>query len=104
MSNYKTEVQNIAYNAATQSFEAIVVFHEEGDVIKYPCSLAFPVDAEFEDVTKGLVSVAKSQRASGRRNLISRAPMQRTPRLVHVATLARQLSDTMGLTGAVRAA
>lgn len=104
MSSYKTEVQNISYNAANQAFEAIVVLHEAGEAIKYPCSLSFPIDADFEDVAKGLVSVAKSMRSAQRRQLIARAPLQKAPRLVHVKTLARQFADSLGISEASRAA
>lgn len=104
MSSYKTEVQGLTYNAATQCFDAIVVFHEPGEQIKYPCSLAFPIDAAFEDVTHGLIAVAKSRRASKLQNLVSRQPSKTAPKLVHMSDLARQFADNLGLTDHHRAA
>jgi hypothetical protein len=104
MSGYTTEVQNLTYNAASQNFEAVVVFHEPGETTKFPCSLAFPIDAEFADVTHGLIAVAKSRRASKLRNLVSRTPAHGTRRLVHIADLARQFADTLGLRDTPRAA
>ena len=104
MSGYRTEVQSLTYNAANQRFEAMVIFHEPGEVTKYPCSLAYPIDAEFEDVSRGLIAVAKSRRASKLRNLVSRAPAQAKPKLVHISNLARQLADNLGLSDRPHAA
>lgn len=104
MSSYKTEVQDLTYNASTQCFDALVVFHEPGEQIKYPCSLAFPIDAEFQDVTRGLIAVAKSRRATKLQNLVSRRPAKTAPKLAHVSDLARQFADSLGLNAAQRAA
>lgn len=97
MSSYQTEVQNLSYNAATQSFEALVVFHEGHETRKVPISAPLPITAEFKDVSDILVKRAKAHRAKGRAKLMSRSPTQKAGRLVHLNDMIRQLKDTMGL-------
>lgn len=97
MSSYQTEVQNLNYNAATRSFEALVVFHEGHETRKVPISAPLPITADFEDVSNILVARAKAHRAKGRARLMSRSPTQKTGRLIHINDMIRQFKDTMGL-------
>ncbi|MEP3348084.1 MAG: hypothetical protein ABJN34_16930 [Litoreibacter sp.] len=98
MSSYQTEVQNLNYNAATKSFEALVVFHEGHETRKVPISAPLPITTEFEAVSKVLVGRAKAHRAKGRTKLMSRTPAQKAGRLVHLNDMIRQYKDALGLT------
>lgn len=97
MGSYQTEVRNLNYNAATRSFDALVVFHEGHETRKVPISAPLPIDTDFEAVAKILVSRAKSHRAKGRAKMMARSPVQKTGRLVHLNDMVRQLKDAMGL-------
>ncbi|MCY4180479.1 MAG: hypothetical protein OXC60_03635 [Litoreibacter sp.] len=96
MSSYRTEVQNLRYNAATQSFEALILFYEGGDVLKYPTELALPIQSDFSFVSKKLVSEAKRQRRQNAGHLISRTACG-DARLAHLGDLARQMTRSLGL-------
>jgi len=91
MSSYKTEVRNLHFDAASQTFRAVVVMYEEGDTVKYPTSLQLPIQSDFGMVSRQLVAQAKTQRARKGSFLVSRSPTSRS-RLAHVGDLARQLS------------
>jgi len=103
MSSYRTEVQNLHYNAATQSFDALVVMHEGADTIKYPTSLCLPIDSDFSFVSHKLVAQAKKQRARKASHLVSRTPTGQA-KLAHLGDLARQLSQGFSFTSSQRAA
>lgn len=104
MSSYRTEVQNLNYNAAERRFEALVVFHEGHETRKVPISAPLPIATEFAQVTAVLVARAKVRRAKGSARLMSRAPAMRSPRLVHINTMIRQFKEAVGLTEATQAA
>lgn len=92
MSSYSTEVQHLHYNAATQSFDALVVMHEGPDTLKFPTSLRLPIDSDFSFVSHKLVAQAKKQRARNASHLVARTPTGQT-KLGHLGELARQLSQ-----------
>lgn len=96
MSSYKTEVQNLHYDAASQCFHALVVMYEGGDTVKYPTSLQLPIQSEFDFVSRKLVSQAKKQRARKGSHLVSRSPTGQS-RLTHLGDLARKLSNNFSL-------
>ncbi len=103
MSSYKTEVQNLHYNAATQCFEALVVMHEGHEARKFPTALQLPIDSDFSFVTHKLVAQAKKQRASNASSLVARGPKGQT-KLGHLGDLARQLSQGLSFNSSQRAA
>jgi hypothetical protein len=82
MNAIKTRIQGLNYNAIDQRFEAIVMFQELGDVVKFSCSLSFPIDARIEDVKRGLIAVAKTRRSSNLLNMSSRRPAAPRPSLL----------------------
>ncbi|MEP5761922.1 MAG: hypothetical protein ABJ327_21940 [Litoreibacter sp.] len=92
MSSYKTEVKGLTYNAAAQCFEAMVIFHEAGETIKYPCSLTFPIDTDFQKISQGLVRAAKIKRAANRHGLVSRTRAHLASELKDIRVVARQLA------------
>jgi hypothetical protein len=50
----KTEVTNLQYNAATQSFEALVAVHTLSGPVTYATSAHGPMDTSFKEVSKAL--------------------------------------------------
>ncbi|PTX54977.1 hypothetical protein C8N43_3806 [Litoreibacter ponti] len=104
MSSYHTEVQNLNYNAANRSFEALVVFHEGGETRKVPISAPLPITTEFEHVATVLVARAKARRAKGTARLTARAPALKEGKLLHLDNLVRQFKDAMGLSDIPNAA
>jgi L-ascorbate metabolism protein UlaG (beta-lactamase superfamily) len=103
MSSYSIEVQNLHYNAATQSFDALVVMHEGPDHLKFPTSLRLPIDSDFSFVSKKLVAQAKKQRARNASHLVARTPTGQA-KLAHLGDLARQLSRSFTFSSTQRAA
>ncbi|WP_417241983.1 hypothetical protein [Celeribacter sp.] len=59
MKPYRVQVSGLTFNAATQRFQARVIFHEGTDRITYPVELAAPITADFETVSRGLVLRAR---------------------------------------------
>lgn len=94
MSSYRTEVQNLHYDAATQQFQALVVIYEGRDAVKYPTSVQLPIQSEFDFVSRSLVAQAKKQRARKGSYLVSRSPTGQS-RLTHLGDLARRLSVSL---------
>lgn len=66
MNNAKVEVKNVSYNAALQSFEAIVVFYTSSGSVRVPASYATSLGTDFEDATRGLVDDARRNRSVAR--------------------------------------
>ncbi|MEM6596053.1 MAG: hypothetical protein AAF672_14800 [Pseudomonadota bacterium] len=94
MSSYRTEVQNLRYNAASQCFEALILFREGGETFKYPTELALPIHCEFGFVSKKLVAEAKRLRRLDAQPLMSRTPRGES-RLTHLGDLARQMTQKL---------
>lgn len=90
MSSYASQVQHLRFNAATQRFEALVVFHEDGETIKYPTTLPLPIQSDFAVVTQKLVAAAKKQRHQSAGSLVSRTATGQL-RLSNLGDLARQM-------------
>lgn len=61
MKTFKTEVQNLTYNAATQCFEALVVLHTFSGQVTYATSAYGPMDTEFEAIAKTMTDQALSR-------------------------------------------
>ncbi|WP_136441697.1 hypothetical protein [Pacificoceanicola onchidii] len=61
MSRSKTEIGEIRYNAAEQSFEALITFHGETGTRRIPSSFFAPLDTEFEVVGRGLLQAAEAR-------------------------------------------
>ena len=52
------QLTNVIYNAANQSFEALVTVHT-GDISRrYPCAINAPISMSFEDAAEGLTKQA----------------------------------------------
>ena len=72
MPQYTTRIGPVRFNPVQQTYEALVTFVENGDVIRIPCALRFPIDAEPQQTVQALIRQAKERRRSSRVPLISR--------------------------------
>ena len=59
------QFSDVIYNAANQTFEALVTVHDQSGARRYACAISAPIDMEFEDAAKGLSTQA--MRRHGRR-------------------------------------
>lgn len=66
MNSYGAEISGLSYNAATQSYQARIIFHEGCEKITYPVELCAPITADFDTVSRGLVLRARAMRKQDR--------------------------------------
>ncbi len=83
MKTHPIQLNDVMYNPATQSFEALVTVHD-GDVArKYACAINAPISTSFEDAVTGLKRQAE-RRHLHRGGMLSElqraAPTQRSGR------------------------
>ena len=78
MSRTKTQIGQITYNPADESFEALVTFHGETGTRRVPASFRAPLTAEFDTVSRGLLIAAKARlnRPGQMKSRIEKAPAQ----------------------------
>ena len=60
------QLTDVIYNAANQSFEALVTVHDGDNSRKYPCAIDAPISMSFADAATGLTRQAlRRHRARG---------------------------------------
>ncbi len=77
------QLTEVIYNAADQSFEALVTVHDGGTSRKYACAIDAPIAMSFEDAAHGLSKQAMRRHASHNgiySEIITPAPAQRAGR------------------------
>lgn len=76
MSRSKTEIGEVRYNPAEQSFEALVTFHGTTGTRRIPTSFCAPLTAEFDVVSKGLLkaAMARINRSDQMKSRLEKAP------------------------------
>ena len=52
------QLKDVFYNAANQSFEALVTVHDGENTKNYACAISAPIEMTFEDAAKGLKTQA----------------------------------------------
>jgi len=52
------QLSDVIYNAANQSFEALVTVHDASGQQRYACAIDAPIDMEFKDAAQGLTKQA----------------------------------------------
>lgn len=52
------QLTEVIYNAANQSFEALVTVHTGEISRQYPCAISAPISMSFEDAAEGLTKQA----------------------------------------------
>jgi len=59
------QFSDVIYNAANQTFEALVTVHDVSEARRYACAISAPIDMEFEDAAKGLSTQAMRRHGRG---------------------------------------
>lgn len=62
----RVDITDVAYNAATQSFEAMVTVASNAQATRYPCTIEAPITMSFEQAAQGLRKQALRQHRSGK--------------------------------------
>ncbi|WP_189799425.1 orotidine 5-phosphate decarboxylase [Tateyamaria sp. syn59] len=79
MQTVPLQLSDVIYNAATQSFEALVTVHDDRGARSYACAINAPITMAFEDAAEGLATQAMRRHTFGRsRNM--HLPAAKTPR------------------------
>jgi hypothetical protein len=73
MPTQAVELNNVIYNAANQSFEALATVYAGMSSRSFACAINAPIDMTFEDAAKGL-STQALRRYNGRTGLSSTHP------------------------------
>ncbi len=60
------QINDVAYNAATQCFEALVTVRKQDRIYKYPCAIEAPISMSFEQAAEGLQKQALRSHKAGR--------------------------------------
>ena len=63
MQTRPVQLTNVIYNAADQSFEALVTVHDGDNSKKYACAINAPIGMTFKDAAKGLKTQALRRHA-----------------------------------------
>ena len=85
MADIRTQIGEIAYNPASERFEALVTFHSSLGRLSVAASVAAPLTADFDTVTDGLLRDAltgfsQPQRLRAQVAPVPSAPVQETLR------------------------
>jgi len=84
MQTLNIQISDVIYNAATQTFDALVTVKDTTGTVKYPCSIEAPITLPFAEAAKGLKQQAvrrHSQPAGGiYAKIASYRPAHRAPR------------------------
>ncbi|MEM6372066.1 MAG: orotidine 5-phosphate decarboxylase [Pseudomonadota bacterium] len=54
METVPLQISDVIYNAATQSFEALVRVHDATGTRRYACAIDAPIDMPFKEAARGL--------------------------------------------------
>ena len=68
------QLNDVIYNAATQSFEALVTVHDASGQQRYACAIDAPIDMEFRDAAKGLSRQALRRHGRGQADSVIDLP------------------------------
>ncbi|WP_299694450.1 orotidine 5-phosphate decarboxylase [uncultured Tateyamaria sp.] len=66
MQTVPLQLSDVIYNAATQSFEALVTVHDHSGARSYACAIDAPITMEFHDAAQGLATQAMRRHTHGR--------------------------------------
>lgn len=65
MQTIPLQLNDVIYNAANQTFEALVAVHDASGTRRYACAIDAPIDMEFEIAAAGLTTQALRRHARG---------------------------------------
>lgn len=94
MQTVPLQLSDVIYNAATQSFEALVTVHDGDSARSYACAISAPITMEFDEAARGLATQAM-RRHTRDRFVATHMPAAIAPRRVNrLAGLRRMTTDT----------
>lgn len=96
MQTVPLQLSDVIYNAATQSFEALVTVHDAGGARSYACAIDAPITMEFEDAAKGLTTQAMRRHSYGRSDATHMPAATVDRRSTRRVGLRRLAIDTFG--------
>lgn len=91
MQTVPLQLSDVIYNAANQSFEALVTVHDASGARSYACAIDAPITMEFEDAARGLSTQALRRHTHGHADSVrAQTPpvVQRAGRLAGLRRLA----------------
>ena len=65
MQTVPLQLNDVIYNAANQSFEALVTVHDASGTSRYACAIDAPINMEFEIAAAGLSTQALRRHGRG---------------------------------------
>ncbi|WP_152612983.1 orotidine 5-phosphate decarboxylase [Tateyamaria sp. ANG-S1] len=93
MQTVPLQLSDVIYNAATQSFEALVTVHDTDGAHSYACAIDAPITMAFEDAAAGLAKQAMRRHTYGQRRATP-LPAAHAPRRANrLAGLRRMTID-----------
>ncbi|GGX41837.1 hypothetical protein GCM10007385_06760 [Tateyamaria omphalii] len=94
MQTVPLQLSDVIYNAATQSFEALVTVHDAMGARSYACAINAPITMEFADAADGLATQAMRRHTRGRSDQIHMPAAMAPRRSNRLAGLRRMTIDT----------
>ena len=85
------QLSDVIYNAATQSFEALVTLHDNRGTRSYACAIHAPIDMNFEDAAAGLAAQAKRRHGVGPADSVHVPPVPNPQQTERIVARLRQL-------------
>ncbi|WP_299727570.1 orotidine 5-phosphate decarboxylase [uncultured Tateyamaria sp.] len=73
MQTVPLQLSDVIYNAANQTFEALVSVHDGSNARRYACAIDAPIDMEFEDAARGLSTQALRRHKRGQSDSVIEA-------------------------------
>ncbi|WP_299609173.1 orotidine 5-phosphate decarboxylase [uncultured Tateyamaria sp.] len=93
MQTVPLQLSDVIYNAATQSFEALVTVHDAQGPRSYACAIDAPITMEFEDAAEGLATQAMRRHTHGRSDAVHMPAAMAPRRTNRLAGLRRMTID-----------
>ena len=103
MQTVPLQLSDVIYNAATQSFEALVTVHDSQGARSYACAIDAPITMPFSDAANGLATQAMRRHTHGRAGATHMPSATPSPRAGR-ATVWRKLVLDRFTAGQTRAA
>ena len=92
------QLSDVIYNAATQSFEAVVTVHDTSGARSYACAIDAPITMAFKDAAKGLATQAMRRHTHGRADRVHMPSATPSPRAGRVTQWRKLVMDKFAAT------
>ncbi len=91
MSLVPLQLSDVIYNAATQSFEALVTLHDKHGTCTYACTVNASIELDFEDAATALAEQARRRHGVTRADSTRLRPVTDPARTERIVAQLRQL-------------